>query len=43
MDEAIRAIRAQESLADEVYDAFYQTDESDDPTDWFAYAMLDIA
>ncbi len=43
MDEELRAIRAQESIEDEVYAAHYQSDGSDDPTDWFVYAMLDIA
>jgi hypothetical protein len=46
MSEELRAIRAQESIADEVYAAHYASDESDDSldaSDAFVYAMLDIA
>jgi hypothetical protein len=41
MDEELRAIRAQETVADEVYDNHYK--QTDDDSDWFINAMLDIS
>ena len=35
MDEELRAIRAQEALADEVYGSFYGSSTDEDPEEWF--------
>lgn len=42
MDEELRAIRAQELAANEVYGSLSGDDEDVDP-DWFVHAMNDIA
>lgn len=42
MSEELRAIRAQEALADDVYESS-QSDESDDSSNWFINALLSLA
>lgn len=42
MSEELRTIRAQEALADSVYDDFYGTSSEDDE-DWFITEMLRIS
>jgi len=43
MNEELRAIRAQEALADSVYDDFYGTSSDEDDEDWFLSELQRIS